>query len=861
MTEPLVLVHTDLYPAFSLYNKDDQLSLVPTEFNCSSLYSVIGGTSTAEILIHRMRYALYLLEQLPPRHGGVMSGRLVGSLQEPSVGGAGKGGSLRQSPLRHVWKRWRHWQRGGTRIVFTPQGLPVEVDASPASCERFGVAGRQGQVQTAKGPVTILGATRHHLWYSTDTSNGALAWSMKAAREVLASRQGGDGAASGANAKWPHDDRDGASTASSGERSVAVNSQDDERSIHLPEGGGGPNEWSLVDDYGPETLAEWFVLWTGEMDAELGRFLTHVAESLRVTPFDLSYTQVYLPPAQQYPRIADLPISQVRARAALLLHVNIVLLPLFPFINLRQSNDESAPAFLLCRARDCIFTFTKRLLLGRLLKQTTTLSLKTETESTPHDIVKLAITLPNEAVGGVLPSDAHRGAGGVSPTTATPPPVFLQVACQIADLPATELRRVFSERAGASASSSGDESQDRAFQVMLESPSRAALLPASAQYRLLFFHLAREVTSPSLGLLAPIPTLGPSPTPARRAALRYVPDVDLIHPDRAPGAESGGGGNTPFCVDEGRLRLYRCLGQLMGVAIRTGVAFPLPLSDLVWRVLVGERAAPGEAGERGGDRDPDVAVVWECLSSLPSLGLTPENAAQLMPDGLKCVAPLSNGRVVEVVEGAPAVELSATAAAKLAELGRALRLGDCMLQVGSVGGWGLAFWGGTALRWYNFEGFYTVFTDVMVSSVAKECVLRRAVGAEKNNNHFFPTFFQVAAMYLGLVSVVPPHILPLFTGAEMERLVHGSGRSVIQVFRDHASYGEGCGAGHHAVQVRVSCPSQGIGLVLMKAPSFESSSTDHRFDAASLLLTVLVVNRSSGRRWSSCRRRRCARWP
>lgn len=133
-------------------------------------------------------------------------------------------------------------------------------------------------------------------------------------------------------------------------------------------------------------------------------------------------------------------------------------------------------------------------------------------------------------------------------------------------------------------------------------------------------------------------------------------------------------GMSPVCTDPGRVSLYRSLGFIVGLAVRTGV--PMPLSHLSpkWWMLVSDSAssfeesraveAPGLTTSRsvcpeeassssllnGTSLHPAIDEVFTSLGRLAEAGLAKEEIEEILTDA-KFVAPLPNGQVTELQPG------------------------------------------------------------------------------------------------------------------------------------------------------------------------------------------------------------------
>lgn len=144
-------------------------------------------------------------------------------------------------------------------------------------------------------------------------------------------------------------------------------------------------------------------------------------------------------------------------------------------------------------------------------------------------------------------------------------------------------------------------------------------------------------------------------------------------------------GASPVCMDPGRLMLYRSLGYLSGLAVRTGV--PLPLSNLSpkWWMLVSKNtscssldsssaaenchssrvsnkatsrfACPSVTASSASpnlneETTPSSAIeeVFASLGRLEEAGVAQQEIDEILADA-RFVAPLPNGQVAELLPG------------------------------------------------------------------------------------------------------------------------------------------------------------------------------------------------------------------
>ena len=757
-------LHGELYPAFSLYNKDDQLSLVPPDCgNSSATYSIIGGTALAESTIHRMAQALNLLEYLPtspqprlnyanqssvdPSGVGPTSRPSVQTLEEPSApvptvprtnSGGSTGGlgppqlrALSPGMARCIWQRWRRWQQAHTTRILTAQGTPIDVDTSAEACSAFGLFHGE-KVKFNKGVATVLGVAKHCLWYSLEGSTGgALCWSRRTAHDIVLQP-----------AEYQLSSRTGAAPR---DRTAAEGASD-----------------KLYDDVPIETMLAWFAAWTPEMDAQLCEHVNALVEAQGSPPFHLAYDAIELPNGASAPSLAGVSLPQIRARMALLVHLNDLLNPLLPLIDFSLTRSSCSPAHLLARNRYRLFSSIKGVVLGKLLQQTATPTPPPKDEYAHPDLLKFTIEIPWEADPGAAaePSatEAARTSGDRPTSVTTPAKAWLtqeaknssscfgQANKLLSAVQPCELRRHCVLRR-----TFVDDAQDCAFNVTFVGGQQSAHAPTgnhSASYRAFFRRVCSEVQSPTVPLFVPCPN---SIKEKQNAAAAFAAAQMQATASAVGTASPAGSGRRPLCMvnlafctppgqmplglDPGRIAMYRTFGQLMGIALRTHVPLPLTLPSIIWRPLVGEDLSRDDLLSI----DSDVVALLEYFEHLEALGVTSDNFEQLIGDDLRFVAPLSGGTSVELLPGGQGIKV----------------------------------------QYDNARLFATRLERVRLS----ECIP------------------MVAAIYEGLISVVPRHILPLFTWRELELLVSGRPLVDVSLLRECASFGSGLDGSEAHVKV------------------------------------------------------------
>ncbi|DAZ94132.1 TPA: hypothetical protein N0F65_010376 [Lagenidium giganteum] len=162
------------YPAFSMYNKDDQLTIIPPSPAAS--VSKIGRQQNVSVL------------------------QLVDSMRVLQMHNTSASAPERVPDVTHThvlasaFAFWQRWKRGEALVRETEQGRYIVLDAREAITAKYGYA--QGDVVfTGKGQCTVLGEHNHVLYYeledgvggSTITSAPVLqlnAWTLHACKEM-----------------------------------------------------------------------------------------------------------------------------------------------------------------------------------------------------------------------------------------------------------------------------------------------------------------------------------------------------------------------------------------------------------------------------------------------------------------------------------------------------------------------------------------------------------------------------------------------------------------------------------------------------------------------------------------------------
>jgi hypothetical protein len=163
-----------LYPAFSLYNEDDQVSLIPPR---PALETLGWSASTAERVIDRLEILVAMCELLsiPLNNNNKKQSTLTlttttGAQTQPTEDSTGQW-SMTRSPIEELFHRWRLWLQGSFIRSIMVHGDYVSIVVSTPHCHRLS-GGTLKPADTVHlladgkhGLAVVLGYGRHRLWF------------------------------------------------------------------------------------------------------------------------------------------------------------------------------------------------------------------------------------------------------------------------------------------------------------------------------------------------------------------------------------------------------------------------------------------------------------------------------------------------------------------------------------------------------------------------------------------------------------------------------------------------------------------------------------------------------------------------
>ena len=170
----------ELYPAFSLYNLDDQISLIPASANASHSSSAGVQNSVAG------NAARGSDKKKNASHSGSMSRRMIEDLYETTrcLSSLMRGEIVSDSPLHEAAIIFfAKWRKNEIRRYRSSEGYSILVDISLEACRAFGFTCGE-VVPTPKGEVVIVGTSDGVLWWKGDADVTVQSWSRKVCREI-----------------------------------------------------------------------------------------------------------------------------------------------------------------------------------------------------------------------------------------------------------------------------------------------------------------------------------------------------------------------------------------------------------------------------------------------------------------------------------------------------------------------------------------------------------------------------------------------------------------------------------------------------------------------------------------------------
>ncbi len=101
------------------------------------------------------------------------------------------------------------------------------------------------------------------------------------------------------------------------------------------------------------------LVWTRALDEQLLAHASSTSEAAGTTPLSLSPLELSAAHANDHPKLALVPLANVRARFMLLRRMNLSVLSLLPWLDLSVSSRVHSLAHEICSARGLLFYDTK----------------------------------------------------------------------------------------------------------------------------------------------------------------------------------------------------------------------------------------------------------------------------------------------------------------------------------------------------------------------------------------------------------------------------------------------------------------------------------------------------------------------
>eukprot|EP00903_Cladosiphon_okamuranus_P007137 g6932.t1 len=787
-----------LYPAVSMYNRNDQLTFIPREDNAtppptpspdvnvgetSAVGSaraggVLYGTFSAECVVRRASKVLEVLGALD-HDGGLASPagvELVDAVRSRLFG----------------WVRGEH----GKSVPSSRTCAPVRIDTSDqARRDLFGLGARD-RVLSAEGEATVLGATKHSLWVAVEATSSSSASSPGLNRdprawgsEVEDMQPEGESRGNGGynSPSSSHRNRTGvrgskiASWSRGTVRQIIGRPEEYVVSRHATRtdsveqfGPASTNEDARdstvaddVVDLSPDEVQNMLSRWTPSMDEALGRHLSSLADSMAVSsPLDVPFNALDNLPSTKdmFLRVSSVAPAEVRARATLLLYVNDLVAPLLPLVD--TAVDNRGPlGNLVHKFRHLLFKQAKFSLLDNVIRPTSAM-LSSEAGPAPAYTIPLTgvASLPRSpSLAGHANSSEIRDLSWAQTSREVDKSVFGQVARHL-----SHSIHVLSEGPMAFFVELVDASildRERDKDESLALPDARA--DRESLYRGVFWQVCAEVFSPPIAMFVLPETGGATAAASPTAPDAFAAGIEVKDKTGESRSASHGteiefatkkcpveglvpnpfftsNGMSPECMDPGRVALYRSFGVIVGLAVRTGV--PLPLSHLSskWWMLVSDSARSFDEPAAVRDKASELTTLRSvCPDEANSSGFSRGTSLHSSIDGVFT----SLGRLAEA--GLPEEEIEALlAGAKFV----------APLPNGQV----------TELL---PGGLNRPVTSQNLGEY--RCLLARFRGSE--------FVAQASAFRAGLEDALPKRVLSLLTWREMEELVCGGSSSPANI--------------------------------------------------------------------------------
>ncbi|GAB9466576.1 E3 ubiquitin-protein ligase herc1, partial [Globisporangium polare] len=174
------------YPAFSMYNKDDQLTIIP-----SSSETMLANSARQQQQQHASILELVEAMQVVNAYH-----QTVGGSTSPEATARAHCSTACRHLYTAAYEDFCRWERG--EILFRERELGhfIRVDGSRSATQRFGFF-KGDVVFSSRGQAAVLGEFNHELWFECDssvsnsseqdTAPGLGSWSLHACKQMLAS--------------------------------------------------------------------------------------------------------------------------------------------------------------------------------------------------------------------------------------------------------------------------------------------------------------------------------------------------------------------------------------------------------------------------------------------------------------------------------------------------------------------------------------------------------------------------------------------------------------------------------------------------------------------------------------------------
>lgn len=296
----------ELFPAVSLYNKDDQITISQINDDCAQPDFSLGSAAVSPLSVH-ISDLIRNLEILNP----------ISIANVPC------------EPLRFAYDSIYRWILGNSAFVVADSGRNLDLNISSQACMSFGLF-HNDVVQIHKGDAKVLGVHNFCIWYYLEDSKYAKSWNWSACQEIISHPE----------------------------------------TVCIVRSGIEVCNEQAADCSMQQVTDVLLNGWPNSRDGELTALMSQIAENLQLdSPLKLSPSNVTLESLKiasdelgvTFNDGAD--FDNILIRVALIRHINILMANALCVVNLDYSSSCWHPSHLILKNQDIYFDELKRKLI------------------------------------------------------------------------------------------------------------------------------------------------------------------------------------------------------------------------------------------------------------------------------------------------------------------------------------------------------------------------------------------------------------------------------------------------------------------------------------------------------------------